>query len=212
MNVLRGFFSWLETEEYIIKSPMRKIKPMKKEVRIKEALTAQELEVLKDNCTTLRMRALLETSYATGMRVSELSDIKLSDVDFRTLKLNTIGKGNKERTVFLNSQAYVHLNKYLELRNDDCDYLFVTERKPITKMSVASIQREFKIMGKQSGLKKNIHPHLLRYTSATHLLNGGVNISSIKEILGHNDLSTTELYSKMSTSNIEYEYRKFMQS
>ena len=209
-DVIRGFFNWLEAENSIEKSPMKRVKTMKKEGKIREALTPKDLEILRGGCKTLRETSIFEMLFATGVRVSELVQMDKSDIDWQALKLNVVGKGQKERTVFLNAKAEVHLKNYLESRDDNCDALFVTERKPITRISVASVQREVNIITKRSGLQKNVHPHIFRHTFSTQLLANGASISSISKMLGHNNLSTTEIYSKMSNANIEHEYRKHM--
>ena len=120
------------------------------------------------------------------------------------------GKGNKIRTVYFNAKAKIHLQKYLMSRLDNCDALFVTERKPIKFMGKRSIQREIDKVREQSGLKRNVFPHLLRHTYATNALAKGIEITTIQQLMGHSDLNTTQVYAKTSNSNIEYEYRKYM--
>lgn len=209
-DILRAFFKWLEDEEYINKSPLRKIKPIKVEKRLRKALTNEEMEILREGCKTYRERAMLEFFYSTGCRLEEVEQLNKSDIDWQQLQLRVIGKGNKERVVYINAKAKVHLQKYLMTRLDDCEALFITERSPISRLGRRSIERDFKKIGKASGLKKNVYPHLIRHTMATHLLNSGADLVTVQALLGHEDASTTQIYAQISNINIEHEYRKYM--
>lgn len=209
-DILRAFFKWLEDEEYINKSPLRKIKPIKIEKRLRQALSNEEMEILREGCKTYRERAIVEFFYSTGCRLEEVEKLNKSDIDWQKLQLRVIGKGNKERIVYINAQAKVHLQKYLMTRLDDCEALFVTERNPISRLGRRSFQREFKKIGKVSGLKKKVFPHLIRHTMATHLLNRGADLVTVQALLGHEDASTTQIYAQISNINIEHEYRKYM--
>lgn len=208
-DILRGFFNWLEDEEYIQKSPMRKIKTPKVEKRLREALTKEEFETLRTGAKTLRQKALLELLYSTGCRLEEVEQMKKQDIDWQRLQIRVIGKGNKERTVYINATCQVHLKKYLMSRLDDCDAVFVTKRKPIKFMGRRAIQREIKKIGEQSGLTKDVYPHLIRHTMATHLLNSGMNLNTLQRILGHDEPSTTLVYAELDNVRIESEYRKY---
>lgn len=207
-NILRGFFNWLENEEYIVKSPMRKIKNVKTEKRVRKALTKEDFEILRNGCKTLRQRALLELLYSTGCRLSEIANAKKNDIDWQRLQMHVIGKGNKERIVFISSVAQVHIKRYLKSRKDDCDSLLATERKEYRPMGNRAIQIEIKTIMEQSGIDKNVFPHLLRHTFSTHLLNAGMEITVLQEILGHESLDTTMVYSKLSSNTVEHAYRK----
>ncbi len=209
-NILRGFFNWLEDEEYIIKSPMRKIKSPKIEKRLRDALTKEEFEILRTGAKTLRQKALLELLYATGCRLEEVEKMKKSDIDWDNHQIRVIGKGNKERIVYFNTICQGCLKKYFMSRLDDCNTVFVTERKPTKYLGRRAIQREIKKIAKQSELSTNVYPHLIRHTFATHMLNEGMSLSVLQEILGHEEITTTQIYAQMSNENIENEYRKFM--
>lgn len=209
-DILRGFFGWLRNEEYITKNPMDKIKTIKAESRIREPLTYEELEILRTGCKTLRQKCILEMFYSTCVRLDELVNMNIADVGFSEQRINVIGKGNKERTVYFNARTKVYLQKYLKLRNDTSPALFVTERAPIDRLGRRGVQREIKKIQEQSGLNKNIYPHLLRHSGSSHMLEKGIAIEVIQEILGHESLDTTRHYSKSSQSNIEYQYRKYM--
>lgn len=208
-DILRGFFNWLEYEDYISKSPAKKIKSPKIEKRLRQALTKEQFETLRLGSQTLRQKALLELLYSTGCRLEEIEQMKKSDIDWQRLKIMVIGKGNKQRTVYLNATAQVHLRKYFMSRLDECDSVFVTERQPIKFMGKRAIQREVGKIAEQSGLEINVYPHLIRHTFSTHRLNSGMRLEVLQEILGHDDPATTQIYSQISTVEVENEYRKY---
>lgn len=208
-DILRGFFNFLEDEEYIHKSPMRKIKTVKVEKRLREALTKEQFETLRIGAKTLRQKALLELLYATGCRLEEVEQMKKRDIDWQRLQIKVIGKGNKERVVYINATCQVHLRKYLMSRLDDNEALLVTERKPIKFMGKRAIQREINKITDQSGLNVNVYPHLLRHTFASHMINSGMSLTVLQEIMGHDSPDTTMVYSRMSSASIENEYRKY---
>lgn len=208
-DVLRGFFNWLEDEEYIDKSPMRKIKTPKVEKRLREALTKEEFETLRTGAKTLRQKALLELLYSTGCRLEEVEQMKKQHIDWQRLQIKVIGKGNKERVVYINATCQVHLRKYLMSRLDNCDAVFVTERKPIKFMGRRAIQREINKIAEQSGIDINVYPHLIRHTFATHMLNSGMSLNILQQILGHDDPSTTLVYAELDNVTVENEYRKY---
>lgn len=211
-DILRGFFGWLETEEYIARDPMRKIKTIKSTSEVREPLTAEELEVFYGGCQTLRQKSLISIFIATGCRLDEVKNMKIKDLNWESMKINVVGKGSKSRTVYFNAKAKVHIQRYLKSRNDDCEALFVTQRKPIKFMSKRAIQDEVEKVRQQSGLNKNVFPHLLRHTYATNGLKGGMDITTIQQLLGHSNLATTQIYSKTSNNTVEYEYKKCMNS
>ena len=208
-DIIRGFFQWIEDEEYILKSPMRKIKPMKVSKRMREALSKEEFEILRQGAETLRQKALLETLYSTGCRLEEVENINKNDIDWQRLQLKVLGKGNKERIVYLNATAQVHLRKYLKSRLDNYPALFVTERKPYGRIGKRAIQREIDSILNQSGLHKNVYPHLIRHSAATHWLNSGMDLTIIQKILGHDNPQTTMIYAQLASDEIEHAFRKF---
>lgn len=208
ISTLKSFFGWLENEGYIAKSPMKKIKNIKKEKHLREAIEVEELEMLREACQTIRQRALLELFYSTGCRLDELAKLNKDDINWQRLIVKVMGKGSKERVVFISAKAKLHLKKYLLTRSDNCEALFVTQRQPYRRMGHRSIQREIGKIGEAAGV--HIYPHLIRHTTATNLLNNGADLVTVQHVLGHEDPSTTQIYAKMSKQNVEIEYRKHM--
>ena len=206
--ILKSFFSWLEIEEYITKNPMKKIKQIKTESSMRESLSHEEIEKIRDSFEDIRSECLFEFFYSSGCRLDEVVKLNKEDVDWNRLCIKVLGKGNKERFVYLNATAKYHLEKYLISRKDDCEALFVTKRKPIRRMGNRAIQREFKKMGELAGVKRAVFPHLIRHSMATTLVNMGVDLNSVQKLLGHQDLSTTQIYGKLCDQNAENEFRK----
>jgi len=208
MSVLKSFFGWLTEEEIIHKDPTRKIKPTRKEQRIPKVLTIEELEMLREACKTERERALLETLYATGGRLSEIQQLNKDDINWQGMSALVVGKGDKEREVFFSFKAFYHLKKYLKVRKDNEPALFVTERRPYRRISNRAIQREIKNIAFRAGIAKNVHPHTLRHTFATLTLNNGADISTIQSILGHSNPATTQVYATVSGEYKREQYKK----
>jgi integrase/recombinase XerD len=208
ISILRSFFGWLENQDYVNKSPMRKINQIKAEKRIVKALTVEEFETLREGCETLRERALVETFYATGCRLSEISGMSKSDIDWQNMTARVIGKGNKERIVCFSYKAFFHLKKYLNSRNDDCEAVFVTERKPYTRLGNRAIQRSFEKVSGRTNIKKDIHPHIMRHTFATLALDNGANLVDIQALLGHENPATTQIYATVTEQRKQDAYKK----
>ncbi|WP_269465573.1 site-specific tyrosine recombinase/integron integrase [Rummeliibacillus stabekisii] len=210
LSVLKSFFSWLTAEEFILRDPTAKIKPPKKEKRLPKALTIEELEMLREFCKTNRQRAFLEVMYATGCRLSEIHNLNKSDINYQAMSCRVIGKGNKEREVYFSHKAMYHLKKYLTTRTDDCEALFITERKPCRRLSNRGIQREIGKIAEQAGLEKPVHPHVLRHTFATLTLNNGADIVAIQALLGHEDPSTTQIYAQLTEEKKHEQHKKYL--
>lgn len=211
ISILKSFFSWLEIEDMIIKNPMRKIKNIKKPKRLRHALSQDELELLRDSCKTLRQRAILEFLFSTGCRLSEVVNANIPDIDWHKDELKVIGKGDKERTVYLNSKAKLYVKKYLESRKEiQNEALFVTSKHPHKRLGNRSIQREINNIAAMAGLDKSVYPHLLRHTTATLALKAGMSLTAIQDILGHENPSTTQIYAKTDKESVKQEYKKFL--
>jgi integrase/recombinase XerD len=210
LSVLKSFFGWLLDEEIIIKDPVRRIKPPKKEQRLPKALTIEELEQVREACISPRERAMMEVFYATGGRLSEVQQLNKVDINYQAMSARVIGKGNKEREVYLSFKSLYHLKKYLMLRLDEVPSLFVTERHPCRRLSTRGIQRVISAIASRSGVQKNIHPHTFRHTFATLTLNNGADLSSVQALLGHADPATTQVYAQVSESKKQEAYRKHL--
>ncbi len=210
MSILRSFFNWLEAEDYIVKSPMRKIKPTKKPKRIRKALTGEEMEMLRMACEDKRDKALVEFFYSTGCRLDEVYKLNKQDIDWSRGLVNVIGKGDKERTVFLNARAKVHLWNYIESRHDKTDALFVGSKLPFERLGHRAYQRIFNELGERAGITKSVHPHLMRHTTATTAVNNGASIQSVQLMLGHTDPATTTLYAHLNTDEVQISHKKFV--
>jgi integrase/recombinase XerD len=209
-SILKSFFSWLEGEDYITKSPARKIKPTKTEKNLREALRPEELEMLRDGCKKLRDRALVEFIFSTGCRVSEVVDLDRSVVNSPDGSLKVKGKGKKERIVFISPKARVHIMKYLKSRDDMCPALFVSERQPHGRLGKRAIEKVVKQIAALAGFNtKSVFPHLLRHTFATLNLKAGMPITVIQELMGHSNVSTTQIYAKIDNETVKQEYRKY---
>lgn len=209
LSVLKSFFSWLTSEEIIQRDPTRKIKPPKKEKRMPKALTIEEFEMMRESCQTRRERAILEVLYATGGRLSEIQSLNRDEIDWQSMSTRVIGKGDKEREVFLSYKATYHLKKYLMNRLDFEPALFVTKRQPFKRLSNRSIQREMDNIAGRIGLKESVSPHVMRHTLATHLLNNGADISLVQAVLGHEDPSTTQIYAQLTDDRKKEQYRRY---
>lgn len=210
LSVLRSFFSWLTGEEIIVRDPTTRLKPPKKEVRAPKALSIEELETLRENCHSIRQRALLEVMYATGCRLSEVQAINKKDINMQTMSCKVIGKGNKEREVFFSFKAMYHLRKYLLSRQDEIEALFITERKPCRRLGHRAIQREISQIAKQARLEKRVSPHTLRHTFATLTLNNGADIVAVQHLLGHSNPATTQGYAVLSDERKREQYKKYL--
>jgi len=210
LSVLKSFFGWQVEEEMINKDPTRKIKQPKKEQRVPKALTLPELEMLREHCETLRERAFLEVFYATGGRLDEIYKLDKNDINWQDRSLTVIGKGNKEREVYLSVRVDYHLRKYLDSRNDACVALFATIRKPIRRLSKRQIQKDIKNIAARAGLEKKVHPHVLRHTFATLLLNNGAELSEVQHLLGHSSPLATQTYINVTDQKKKQAHRKYL--
>ena len=210
INVLRSFFCWLNTEGIIRKNPMAKIKSLRVDKKgARHALTTEELERLRDACTTYREKALVEFLVSSGCRLSEIAGIKLAAIDWQNRSVVVHGKGDKDRIVYFSIRARLMTEAYIEERKGG-EALFCSTKTPYPAIQPRAIQRALQIIGERAGLERKVHPHLLRHTFATHALNAGMDITVIQRLLGHEDISTTQIYASISQDVVRHEYNKFV--
>lgn len=208
-RVLNTFFQWLEDEEYIIKNPIKKIKKGKIKKTLKRAFTFEEIEKLKMACKDKREIAIVDFLLSTGARAEETTNVKKSDVNFENGTVLVLGKGNKERMVYLNASALLRLKDYLSTRTDSSPYIFVGMQKPHNKISVCVIETTVRKIGKRAYVE-NVHPHRFRRTCATIASKRGMHIEEIQRMLGHEDLKTTQIYVQVDESDIRKSHEKYM--
>jgi len=209
LSVIKTFFGWLVREELLLRDPSAKIKAPKKPKRLPKALSIDELEMVRESCETKRERALMEVMYSTGCRLSEIGNMKMSDMDLQERSVTVIGKGDKERIVYLSFKALHHLNNYLNYRNDDCEFLFVTERRPYRKMTGRTIERIIDKIESRVKLSKKLTPHVFRHTFATLSMENGADLADVQHLLGHEDPSTTLIYSHVSEERKKLAFKKY---
>lgn len=204
-----SFFGWLNNKGYILKNPASGLEPIKKEKRIKKPFTEVELEKIRMACTSYRDRAIVEFLYSTGVRVSEMTALDISNIDFANMELNVYGKGKKERTVYLTPIACVHLKKYLDERKDRNAALFVGNKSPNNRLKKSGVESILKNIGIKA-MVENVHPHRFRRTMATNMLRKGMPVEEVMEILGHSKLDTTMIYCQVNKENVKSSHKKYM--
>lgn len=202
------FFSWAHKEEYISRDPTTSIKPIKHEIKERQALTQLELEYLRKACKTPRQKAILEFLYSTGCRVSEMIQVKKDDINWKDNTVHLFGKGQKHRTSFINAKAEVAIKDYLATRRDECEFLFVSERAPIHGIKKESIEKIIRELAQMSEITRHVTPHILRHTCATQALESGMPIEDVSKLLGHAQVNTTMIYAKASLDKVQNEHRR----
>lgn len=208
-RVLSSFFSWLEDEDYIIKSPVRKIHKIKTASMVKEILTDENLEKLRDECASVRDLSLIELLISTGMRVGEIVNLNIDDLNFEDRSCIVLGKGNKQREVYFDAKTKLHLKQYLYKRNDENMALFVSSKKPYQRLSISGIELIIRKLGKVSNIS-NVHPHKFRRTLATMAIDKGMPIEQVQKLLGHVKIDTTMHYAMVNQNNVKISHRKYI--
>ena len=208
-RIYSSFFSWLEDEDYITKSPVRRIHKVRTDALVKEVLTDENIEVLRDSCHELRDIAMIDLLLSTGMRVGELVKINREDIDFQERQCIVFGKGNKEREVYFNARTKIHLKKYLEQRTDTNPALFVSLHEPHTRLTISGVEVRLRQLGKRVNLNK-VHPHKFRRTLATMAIDKGMPIEQVQKMLGHVKIDTTLHYAMVNQTNVKIAHRKFL--
>lgn len=208
-RILSSFFTWLEDEDYIVKSPVRRIHKVKTETKIKETYSDEALELMRDNCKNLRDLAIIDLLSSTGMRVGEMVLLNKEDIDFAERECVVFGKGKKERIVYFDARTKIHLKNYIDSRKDDNPALFVTLNKPNTRLTICGVEVRLRELGKRLNLEK-VHPHKFRRTLATMAIDKGMPVEQLQCLLGHKRVDTTLQYAMVKQSNVKIAHRKYI--
>ena len=208
-RILSSFFSWLEDEDYIIKSPVRRIHKVKTSKTIKETYTDENLELMRDNCVEMRDLAMIDMLSSTGMRVGEMVLLNRDDIDFNERECVVFGKGDKERMVYFDARTKIHLQNYLASRTDSDPALFVSLHFPHKRLTIGAIELRLRDMGRKLGINK-VHPHKFRRTLATMAIDKGMPIEQLQQLLGHQRIDTTLQYAMVKQSNVKLAHRKYI--
>lgn len=208
-RILSSFFSWLEDEDYIIKSPVRRIHKVKTSKTIKETYTDENLELMRDNCVELRDLAMIDMLASTGMRVGEMVLLNRNDIDFNERECVVVDKGDKERMVYFDARTKLHLQSYLASRTDNDPALFVSLRSPHKRLTIGAIELRLREFGRNLGISK-VHPHKFRRTLATIAIDKGMPIEQLQRLLGHQRIDTTLQYAMVKQSNVKLAHRKYI--
>lgn len=206
---ISSFFSWLEEEDYILKSPMKRIHKIKTKTVVKSVISDETIEKLRDHCTEIRDLAMIDLLYSTGMRVGELVRLNRDDVNLEYRECIVYGKGDKERRVYFDAKAKVHLREYLDSRTDDNDALFVTLNSPHKRLKISGVEIRIRELGRSVSLER-IHPHKFRRTMATRAIDKGMPIEQVQKILGHSQIDTTMQYAMVNQTNVKNSHQKIM--
>ena len=206
---ISSFFAWLEEEDYILKSPMRRIHKIKTKQQVKEIISDEAIERLRDSCCCSRDLAMIDLLYSTGIRVGELVNLNIADINFEARECIVFGKGDKERRVYFDAKAKLHLQDYLQSRTDDNPALFVTLDSPYARLKISGVEIRIRELGRRLNLSK-IHPHKFRRTMATRAIDKGMPIEQVQKILGHSQIDTTMQYAIVNQTNVKTAHRKFI--
>ena len=208
-RILSSFFTWLEDEDYILKSPVRRIHKIKTMKQVKETYSDEALEKLRDNCKTIRDLALIDMLASTGMRVGELVKLNRVDVDFVNRECVVLGKGSKERVVYFDARTKLHLQNYLNSRTDNNEALFVSLLEPHNRLEIAGVEIMLRKLGRSLEINK-VHPHKFRRTLATRAIDKGMPIEQVQKLLGHQKIDTTMEYAIVDQQNVKNSHKKYL--
>ena len=208
-RILATFYSWLEDEDYIVKSPVRRIHKVKTAKVIKETYTDEALEQMRDNCDSLRDLAIIDLLASSGMRVGELVALNRDDINFNERECVVFGKGNKERLVYFDARTKIHLQNYLDSRADGNPALFVTLRAPYNRLQIGGVEMRLRQLGRRLSIPK-VHPHKFRRTLATSAIDKGMPIEQVQQLLGHQKIDTTMHYAMVKQQNVKLAHRKYI--
>lgn len=208
-RILSSFFSWLEDEDYILKSPARRIHKIKTIANIKETYSDESLEIMRDNCSNIRDLAIIDLLASTGMRVGEMVLLNREDINFNERECVVLGKGNKERIVYFDARTKIHLQNYLNSRKDENPALFVSLNYPHNRLTIGGIELRLRQFGRKLGINK-VHPHKFRRTLATVAIDKGMPIEQLQHLLGHKRIDTTLQYAMVKQNNVKIAHRKYI--
>ena len=206
---ISSFFSWLEEEDYILKSPMKRIHKIKTKTVVKNIISDEGIEKLRDNCKEKRDLAIIDLLYSTGIRVGELVNLNIEDIDLEGRECIVYGKGDKERRVYFDAKAKVHLKEYIDARTDNNEALFVTLDEPHNRLKISGVEIRLRKLGRMLDLDR-IHPHKFRRSMATRAIDKGMPIEQVQKILGHSQIDTTMQYAMVNQSNVKTSHQKYM--
>lgn len=208
-RILSSFFSWLEDEDYILKSPVRRIHKVKTAKVVKDIYTDETLELMRDNCTTKRDLAMIDLLASSGIRVGELVSLDREDINFNERECVVFGKGSKERLVYFDARTKIHLQNYLDERSDNNSALFVSLKAPHERLQIGGVETRLRELGKKLNLIK-VHPHKFRRTLATSAIDKGMPIEQVQQLLGHQKIDTTMHYAMVKQQNVKMAHRKYI--
>ena len=206
---ISSFFSWLEEEDYVLKSPMRRIHKIKTKTVVKNVITDEGIEKLRDNCEEIRDLAIIDLLYSTGIRVGELVNLNIDDIDLEGRECVVYGKGDKERKVYFDAKAKVHLKDYINTRTDKNKALFVTLDAPHDRLKISGVEIRLRKLGRKLSLER-IHPHKFRRSMATRAIDKGMPIEQVQKILGHSQIDTTMQYAMVNQNNVKTAHQKYL--
>lgn len=208
-RILSTFFSWLEDENYILKSPVRRIHKIRTPKVVKETYTDESLELLRDNTENIRDLALIDLLSSTVMRVGELVKLNIEDINFENRECIVFGKGSKERPVYFDARTKLHLKKYIDSRTDDNPALFVSLLSPFNRLEISGVEIRLRELGRRVGVNK-VHPHKFRRTLATRAIDKGMPVEQVQQLLGHSKIDTTMQYAMVNQANVKQSHQKFL--
>lgn len=208
-RILSSFFAWLEDEDYITKSPVRRIHKVKTCKTVKETYSDEALELMRDHSECVRDLAIIDMLASTGIRVGELVKLDRNDIDFANRECIVLGKGNKQRKVYFDARTKIHLQRYLSGRNDDNPALFVTLQRPYNRLQISGVEIRLRRLGEKLNLNK-VHPHKFRRTLATMAIDKGMPIEQVQQLLGHQSVDTTLQYAMVNQINVKQSHRRFI--
>ena len=206
---ISSFFSWLEEEDHILKSPMRRIHKIKTKTKVKEIISDEDIERLRDHCEVTRDIAIIDLLYSTGIRVGELVNLDIKDINFEERECIVYGKGEKERRVYFDAKAKLHLQNYISNRKDNNHALFVTLDAPHERLKISGVEIRLRTLGRKLNLTR-IHPHKFRRTMATRAIDKGMPIEQVQKLLGHSQIDTTMHYAIVNQTNVKVSHRKYI--